>query len=50
MKKRSLITHAIAIASKRIKVKLDAKTYILLQNKTLLSNWLERYPNAQIIG
>lgn len=35
---------------KRLKVKLDYKTFITIKDKSTLDIWKDRYPNAEIIG
>lgn len=34
----------------RIKVKLDSKTFIVIQNMAALKVWRVRYPNAKVLN
>ena len=47
--KKKIIPEQIIIDRPRIKVKLDAKTTIMILKKASLSVWKKRYPEARII-
>lgn len=48
--KKKIIPEQIPVDKPKFKVKLDAKTTIIILNKASLSIWLKRYPEARIIA
>jgi len=49
MKKTKTIHKKIKTTGNHIKVKLDEKTFIMIQKISSLAAWKLRYPNARVI-